>query len=320
MSIVTRLLGKIEFYLSPINSTFRHSNVYGFSRTILAIGTIITLIFNNTKVLFTDGVGTESPQCVGLIKFSIYCIFNSNLEIGRFISIIILLIVASGWRPRLTGFFHWWMTFSLNSSALIVDGGDQVASVLTLLLLPICLTDGRKWHWEKVSNEGGNSNQLSLFIGHSALLMIKLQVAFIYLNAAVEKFKVEEWINGTALYYWFLNPYMGANGFVKPILFPLITNSITTPLLTWGVLVFELTLFIGIAMSHKYKNSLLQLGILFHLMIVVVHGLFTFFLSMSAALILYLRPWNYEFNFQRIPFIAFVSEILKIKISKNENP
>jgi antimicrobial peptide system SdpB family protein len=305
----------IEFYLYPIKSSV-HTNVYGFARTLLALSTLLTLLFNNTSILFAEGVGVNPPLCMGLSKLSIYCFLNTNLELARFFSIIILIIIASGWRPMITGIFHWWITFSLNSTALILEGGDQVAAVFTLLLLPICLTDTRKWHWNSVPVAKADSiiNDLSQFLGHSAYHVIRLQAAFIYFQAAIEKFKVDEWINGTALYYWFLNPYMGANDTMRFFVTPLFDNAILTPLATWGVLLFELLLFLGLVMQKKYRSILLVLGILFHLSIAIIHGLFPFFCSMSAVLILYLRPidWRFEFDLTKSNFLASFSIFHKL--------
>jgi antimicrobial peptide system SdpB family protein len=119
----------------------------------------LTLIFNETGILFRPGSGMPNyPVCQGVGILGIFCNFNPYLEVARWISVIILLVVASGWRPRYTALFHWWISFSLQTSAITVDGGDQVTAVLTFLLLPIALTDKRKWHWQSVSAEENQEN------------------------------------------------------------------------------------------------------------------------------------------------------------------
>lgn len=195
--------------------------------------------------------------------------------------------------------------FSLNSTALLVDGGDQVANALVLLLLPICLTDGRKWQWESTVAEQAVTpvSDVLSFFGYTAYFFIRLQVAFIYFSAAVEKLKVEEWTNGSALYYWLLGPYMGASGILRSLLEPVVKSPILAPMATWSVLLFELCLFLAVTMPVKQREWLLFWGILFHFGIAIVHGLFPFFLSMTAALILYLRPPKKEFDLQWIKFL-----------------
>src|SRR6185436_6116694 len=109
---------------------------------------------------------------------------------------------------------------------------------------------------------------------------------------------VEEWLDGTAVYYWFLNPYMGANDFLKVIITPFVTNEFTTPFITWGTLAFELSLFLGLVMAPKHRLILLRWAILFHFLIAVIHGLIPFFLAMTASLIIYLRPLDKSYGFQ----------------------
>lgn len=304
-----------KIYTQPIHLNL-WNNSYGLARTLLALSTLTTLLFNHTNILFSEGVGITPPLCYGITKISLYCIFNTQLEVGRWISIALLLVVASGWRPRITGVLHWWVAFSLNSSALILEGGDQVASNLTLLLIPITLLDPRKWHWKNHVIDMKNitwKKDLSIWCAASTYFIIRLQVALIYFNAAVEKFKVDEWLNGTALYYWFLNPYMGANEAMTFLLKPLITHHLITPLLTWGTLLFELMLFLGIALPARYRIMLLKSGILFHLIIAFVHGLFPFFFSMTAALILFLKPLNTSFNLSRYQALTrFVGNLFTV--------
>lgn len=276
-----------------------HTNAYGFARSLLALSTLLTLLFNDTNILFAESVELTPPTCQGLSQISIFCLLKPNLEVARWISIFILLIIISGWRPKLTSIFHWWIAFSLNSTALILDGGDQVATVLTLLLLPLALTDSRKWVWSinKKPIDNHFTTETSSFISFAGLLLIKVQVAVIYFDASIEKFKVDEWLNGTALYYWFTNTYMGATESIKYILNPFITNYITTPILTWSVLLFEMILFLAVVMETKYRKKIMIVGILFHFVIALIHGLFPFFLSMAGALILYLWPLQEEFSF-----------------------
>lgn len=57
------------------------------------------------------------------------------LNIIKWLAIVLLIIIASGWRPRFTGIIHWWICYSLQNSALTLDGGEQVSAVITLLLI-----------------------------------------------------------------------------------------------------------------------------------------------------------------------------------------
>jgi|GEM_PF-3000998 len=66
-------------------------------------------------------------------------------------------------------------------------------------------------------------------------------------------------------------------------------------LVTWGTLVFEFALSSALFIDNKKaKLVLFFLGVSFHFFIFVNHGLATFFLAMTSALVLYLVPnqWN----------------------------
>jgi uncharacterized membrane protein len=61
----------------------------------------------------------------------------------------------------------------------------------------------------------------------------------------------------------------------------------------------------ALVMPKKRWHILLILGIVFHLSIAITMGLISFGITMIAALILYLRPFENEFSF------AFVQSFFK---------
>ena len=275
------------------------TNVYGIARTLLALGTAITLIFNHPNTLFRPGSGlVEYPVCQSPWTIGIFCLLSSHLGVARVLAAIVLLVVASGWRPRWTAIPHWWISFSLQTSALTIDGGDQVAAVLTLLLLPIALTDKRRWHWQHVDPETTISlgTAMRRLVALSALIAIRIQVAAIYLHAAVAKWSVTEWADGTILYYWFSDPFIGVAGWMKPLILPVMTSPLVAAF-TWGSIFLELMLFMALVMPKEKWRIMLIAGIVFHTAIAITMGLISFGLSMVAALILYLRPVKMEFEF-----------------------
>lgn len=190
------------------------TNVYGLARTLLAVGTLLTLLFNDTGILFRPAAGLPDPvSCSGAAQLSLYCLVPAtHLELGRYLSVLVLLVVAVGWRPRWTALPHWWVAFSLQASGRLVDGGEQVTALLTPLLLPLALTDPRPWHWGALPAPG-RPGLYSRLLAYAALVALRVQVAGIYLHAAVGKVGVPEWRDGTALYYWLTSPYVGATDF-----------------------------------------------------------------------------------------------------------
>jgi antimicrobial peptide system SdpB family protein len=197
----------------------------------------------------------------------------------------VLLLVISGWRPRLTALPHWWISYSFAASASMIDGGDQVVATLTLLLLPVALTDSRRSHWAGTGT-GGTAASIAAQAG---LVLVRVQMAVVYLFAAVLKFPSEEWANGTALYYSWQDPVFGPPGFLR-VLTAWIGRSVLVVPLTWSVLVLELALAAALVAPLRFRTRLLPLALLFHAGIAVIHGMPSFALAMVGGLVLYLRP------------------------------
>ncbi|WP_270169460.1 sporulation-delaying protein SdpB family protein [Paenibacillus sp. SYP-B4298] len=276
------------------------SNVYGLSRSLMALSLLVTLVVNDIRIFFRPAAGIDVfPACTGNI--SIFCTVPGDyfyLNIIKWICIGVLLLVVIGWRPRITGILHWWVAYSLQVSALGLDGGEQVQAVFTFLLIPITLTDSRKWHWftdNREINLNRYSGILHASIAFIALFFIRIQVAIIYLNAAVSKVKEEEWLNGTAVYYYLNDTMLG----MPPLLANFVNKMLVTDLVvipTWGTLIIELALFGALFVPKMHRKYFLLLGIILHTFFAIFIGLYSFSLVMCAALILYLRPLEQGFS------------------------
>lgn len=278
------------------------TNVYGLARSALALGTLLTLLLHDADTLFRPlgvSVATQLDNDL-LLHWSVFSLVgDTRLYLARWACIVVLLLVVVGWRPRWTALLHWWITWSLAGSSVLIDGGEQVATVLTFLMLPLALTDPRRWHWERYTTpaEGATVGwHAQHVLALASALLMRLQVAAIYFEAAVAKVAVPEWKNGTALYYWFSDPGFGMPDWLEPLLRPVMTNSLGVTVATWSVIVLEATLFLGLTMERRWRRLLLPVALLFHLAIVFVHGLAIFFLSMMAALLVYLRPLEDELH------------------------
>jgi antimicrobial peptide system SdpB family protein len=261
----------------------------GLGRTVLALGTLGTLLATPPQVLLSPMPGGVTvPACVGLARASIWCVLPGNPQLARWLSVAVLAAVASGWRPRLTTIPHWWVSWSLFASVSIQDGGDQITAVLTLLLIPLALTDPRRWHWQPTPP--GRGGPLPRIIGVLALLLIQIQVAAVYLDAGIAKLGVPDWANGTAMFYIFRNAIYGAPSWLSPMLSAITNLPVGVALLTWGAVVLEVILGLALLLPRQLRPLLLAAGLLFHDMIALSMGLISFDLAMSAALLLYLLP------------------------------
>lgn len=274
------------------------TNVYGLGRTLLALSAIVTLVFSRPESLFCPATGRPyAVGSTGVAAFSFFALLRDHLELARVVAVAALAVVASGWRPRYTALVHWWLAFSFAASATLVDGGDQIAADLCLLLIPVALTDGRRWHWDRgPAGEVGEWEAMRRIVALLATIVIRLQMAGVYFHAALGKTRPQEWLDGTAIYYWFNDPGFGAPAWMMPLLRPLLLNAASVTLLTWGVIALEFLLAAALFMPQRAWRPLLVAAIFFHAGIALIHGLISFAIAMAAGLILYLRPWDRPFH------------------------
>src|SRR5207248_6980165 len=126
-------------------------------------------------------------RCEGIRSLSLWCLTgdtDAGLSIARVVSIAILAVVLSGFSPRWTCIPHWYINFSLAASMSLANGGDKVTQVATMLLIPVCLGDDRRWQWSFPASSLPGRWRGRSFAAHWAL---RCQVFIIYLIAATSK-------------------------------------------------------------------------------------------------------------------------------------
>ena len=266
------------------------SSGIGLARTVLALGTLGTLLATSPQVLLSRlAGGVVPPTCGGAARIGIWCVLpEGHGQLARLVSAAVLAVVASGWRPRFTAIPHWWVAWSVIANVTVQDGGDQITAILTLLLIPVLLTDPRRWHWSPGrESAGGTARRV---IAYAALLLIQVQVAGLYFDAGVSKLGVTQWADGTAMFYWFHNVIFGAPGWIQPATNAVSDSPWLVALVTWGAVGLEITLGCAIVMPRPAKRALLAAGLLFHDGIALTMGLVSFDAAMTGALLLYLLP------------------------------
>ena len=286
------------------------SNTITFARALLALCFLSTLLFTPIYDLFpVQHIEQLKNSSNSSLNLNIYLLFN-NIEIPYCISIIVLLFVISGFYPRLSCLFQTWISYSIFYSMLVTDGGDQINIILTFLLLPICLLDNRKNGWNVDFNEK-TSNRFLLYNASIAIIFIQFQMAVLYFNAGVAKMFQPEWLNGSAVYYWFNDPTFGAPYWVKSCVGFLFENDYTITIINWSVMILEVALFVGFFLKQKYKYLLFVLAFIFHFLIFIVHGLPSFVISMSAGLVLFYFQLDKTITENFISMRLSIIEILK---------
>lgn len=274
-----------------------HTNVLGIGRSILAFGTFLTLLLNPvTNFLYQlEDNSFMNPllnPMTPINKFNFFLLLGSeNIFIMKTIAVIILAVVISGYFIKITSLLHWWICLSFLLFSSAIDGGDQIASNITLLLIPVCLFDNRKNHWDIKKKHSASPINL---IPISFIFLIRLQVAIIYFHSAVGKFPSKEWINGTALFYWFNHSVFGMPTYLEPITNYFLSKNYVILPLTFSVFVFELILFLALGMEYEKRKYLFIPAVIFHLLIIQYLGIFSFFFSITAGLIFLLLDINQE--------------------------
>ncbi|WP_331254334.1 sporulation-delaying protein SdpB family protein [Streptomyces halstedii] len=268
------------------------TNVYGLARTLLALGTLGTLAFSSTGTLFRP-VATQGdyPICTGPMRAGVFCLAPENgLTATRWLCVLVLLVVASGWRPRWTALPHAWVSFSVFSGIAIADGGDQITVVLSSLLALTALGDPRRWHWQTLPEEAARSRRRAVLLGTTGLVLVRVQMSFLYFQSCVAKLPHAEWADGTAMWYWGHSLAFGAPGPLQPLVNPVLASPLGVALLTWVPLVIEIGLAASLLLAQRWRWRLFAAGVLFHLSIAVMMGLWSFALAMIGGLVVLCLP------------------------------
>jgi antimicrobial peptide system SdpB family protein len=289
MKVISNPVPVIVNYINQSAST----SIIGFARSLLALGLLLTLLFNNINVLIpAHYVATLNQHSMQFRGNFFFLLSPSHLNITRLLAVSVLILIISGYYMQVTSILHCWITasFILTRSAYL--GGDSINMLLTLLLIPVCIFDKRKNHWDTYHPENNNF----YFIQNLFLFFIKIQVAFIYADSVFLKLHVKEWRDGTVIYYWFNHNFFGLNAPFSNILKSLIERLPFSVSIAWGTLLFEALMSVGFLFPGKVKWVLLKCGIIFHFIILLIHGFALLFFAMSAALFLYLYPAKKSFT------------------------
>lgn len=246
----------------------------GAARSLVALAELSVLVFTSDDDLFPAVPnGPAGPRCDGLRSLSLWCVSSSPvaLTIFRIVTIAVLALVISGYRPRWTCIPHWYVTFSLAVVIHVPNGGENVARILTLLLIPLCLGDDRIWHWRRPATP-----MPGWWTGTSctAHLMIRLQVVIVYGQAVWLKLVEPEWRNGSAMHFVVQDAYFGAVAELLPFL--------DSPAITWGTILLETAIVVCVFGNPAVRRTGLAVAVVLHSGIVLALGLVSFGLVMIS--------------------------------------
>lgn len=78
-------------------------------------------------------------------------------------------------------------------------------------------------------------------MGTSGLVVARLQMSFLYFQAAIAKLPHAEWADGSAMYYWANDLSFGAPGWLHPVLGSVVSTPVGVAALTWGPILIEIS-------------------------------------------------------------------------------
>lgn len=280
-----QLAGKILISIErDISQTVLGSRMLGVSRTIMAVAQLSFIALTDPKYFFVPVGGKDlSATCSDkVVNISAYCISPDNYEATNIGMIVILLIVASGFAPRVTSVLHFWVSYSIASSVSLPDGGETTMQVMSLFIMIASLSDSRLWHWQRPSRRG-KSEALSA-VAWAGSWMVRVQIAYIYLHSGLAKLSVEQWADGTATYYVSRMEYFGSGGLFADVFRELLSVPLFALSSTWGTIVIEVIIAIMIVSNKSPLAKIaLALSAFVHIWIALMIGIISFAFIMVAS-------------------------------------
>lgn len=262
------------------------------ARSLLFLGTGLTLTIGPSWAVFTPSNGNPDVlDCSGASALSVFCVADAiPLDVSTRVAGILLLVFATGLIPWLTAVPAAWILLSVPLSGTLVDGGDQLAGILGLLLIPVSVTDWR-WNPWRVEAPRTAESSAAVLAGNVSWWLARAQVVVVYLEACIGKIAVPEWAGGTALYAWERHPNFGAPSWAQPLVYPLTAQPLISALLTFAVMATEFTITISPVLPRWFRTRVLYpCGAALHFGIILFMGVSSFSMVMFAALTLLVLP------------------------------
>lgn len=256
------------------------------SRSLLALAGLSLLLSTPSSLLFAS-VSAESAatRCQGVRGISVWCASQETTGTylaGTLVAVAILAMVLVGLRPRLLCVPHWYVAFSMSNTITFANGGEQIALILTGLMIPLCIGDRRTWQWTRHSEPLPATWQGSAYAAH---LMIRMQILVIYLCAAATKLGNHSWRSGAAVGIILNDPEVGLPAPLRPLVNGVFAWDGVNRVVTWLVLAMEVTIGVSMLFAVRVRRIGMVLAVLLHSAIIGAMGLFSFGLIAIALLL-----------------------------------
>ncbi|MFJ4209774.1 sporulation-delaying protein SdpB family protein [Paenarthrobacter sp. NPDC089675] len=266
------------------------------ARSVLAIATMTVLITTSWDNLTPEIAGLGRPSyCEPPLSIGLFCLDTSQDKVlARCIVTSILALVVLGVVPAVTSWLHAWAAFSFSVGIGLPDGGEQVSQIVTALLVLLCVDNWSWCAWLPKQAEMLRSVPIasrSAGIRWAAWVGLRIQVAYIYLDSGLSKIPQEDWLNGSAMYYFVRDPSFGGTGPIGDALRWITSSDPGVAFLTWVPLLVEIAIALLIFGSHSKRKLALALAAALHVGIILLIGLWSFGLIMIASVALACLPY-----------------------------
>lgn len=269
---------------SSIDATLAGSRKIAVARTLIAAAQLSVLTFTDWDALFVPTAGSDfGPTCNSAGNLGAYCLMFDRTGVAppSILLIIGLLFVLSGFFPRYAGLVHAWITISLSPAVKLPDGGESVAQIIVVLLAIVTLPDSRLNHWQR----DVMISSWWIPFAWAASHLLRLQVVWVYLNAAIMKTAVPEWQDGTAVYFISLDPMFGTSGPFGPIFDWMVSIPVLSLMMIWGAIITEMSIALLLLGPERYRRIAVWLTVLLHCLFIAMIGLWSFAFVMIGAVL-----------------------------------
>jgi len=273
-------------------------------RSLLALAELTVLLATPGRILFgSTPYASPDRLCSGVGMLSLWCVQGAGTQPGTVnltIAVVILGAVVVGLWPRWLCVPHWYVAFSVATRMVVPNGGEDVAQILTMLLIPVCLGDTRTCQWRRPDHPMAPGWRGSAYAGY---LLLRCQIAIIYLDASLSKLEFHSWQSGTAVPILLNNPQFGLPLEIRPAVERWLSPVWIGAAVTWAVIAIEITVAVTMLFGTRVRRVGLVLAVCLHLAIVIVMGLFSFGLIMISLVMVvsggevqrgHARAWRYR--------------------------
>lgn len=159
------------------------------------------------------------------------------------------------------------------------NGGDPVAQIACMLLIPVCLGDRWTWQWRPPKVPLPPTWRGA---SYAALLTVRVQASIIYGTAAVSKLIYPQWRDGTALYSIAFDPNFGMPLALRRLVQPVLRSYPLLATATWAAVAAEVAISVLVLCGWRVRRWALTLAAILHIGIAATMGQVSFGLIMIA--------------------------------------